>query len=374
MSNPTDEEAEDPRLYEDLNTWAQVKEKLEKMLEDYGYDNKPMTLVLFNDALAHITRIHRIIRFPKGSALLVGFGGSGKQSLTKLATYTACYSLFQISLVRGYKEADFREDLKALFKLVLKKEQSFLFTDSHVAEEGFLELINNVLTIGMVPGLFPDEEKDGLMQPLDDEIRKQKLPETKEFRWNYFVNRARERLHIILAMSPAGDVLRLRCRNFPGLISNTIVDWFFPWPEDALTAVANNFMGAVELEDDEREKVITHLVMVHLSVQEYSEEFKNIYKRNNFSTPKNYLDFINNYISFLKDKRKLMDAMVRRLDGGLVTLKKAAEDTAILSTELAEKNKVIAEKVIEVDALIKDITAKSEIAATQQAAAQAKKT
>jgi dynein heavy chain len=105
--------------------------------------------------------------------------------------------------------------------------------------------------------------------------------------------------------------------------------------------------------------------MVHLSVQEYSEEFKNVYKRNNYSTPKNYLDFISNYISFLKEKRKMMDSMVRRLDGGLVTLKKAAEDTAILSTELAEKNKIIAEKVIEVDALIKDITAKSEVAATQ---------
>jgi dynein heavy chain len=114
--------------------------------------------------------------------------------------------------------------------------------------------------------------------------------------------------------------------------------------------------------------------MVHLSVQDYSEEFKTVYKRSNFSTPKNYLDFISNYISFLKDKRKLMDAMVRRLDGGLVTLKKAAEDTEILSAELAEKNKVIAEKVVEVDALIKDITAKSEVAATQQAAAQAKKT
>lgn len=69
-----------------------------------------------------------------------------------------------------------------------------------------------------------------------------------------------------------------------------------------------------------------------------------------------------------------MDSLVRRLDGGLVTLKKAAEDTAVLSTELEEKNKIIAEKVVEVDALIKDITAKSEVAATQQAAAQAKKT
>lgn len=48
--------------------------------------------------------------------------------------------------------------------------------------------------------------------------------------------------------------------------------------------------------------------MVHLSVQKFSTEYKEIYKRNNFSTPKNYLDFINNYILFLRDKRKFMDA------------------------------------------------------------------
>jgi dynein heavy chain len=102
-----------------------------------------------------------------------------------------------------------------------------MFTDAHVAEQGFLELINNILTIGMVPALFPEEEKDGLISPLDDEMRKQKLPESKEFRWNYFVNKCRENLHVVLAMSPAGDTLRVRCRNFPGLISNTSVDWFF---------------------------------------------------------------------------------------------------------------------------------------------------
>jgi len=92
--------------------------------------------------------------------------------VTKLATFTACYDLFTISLTRGYKEEDFREDLRGLYKIVLKKPQTFLFTDSHVAEEQFLELINNILTIGMVPALFPEEEKDGLIQPLDDEMRK----------------------------------------------------------------------------------------------------------------------------------------------------------------------------------------------------------
>jgi dynein heavy chain len=39
----------------------------------------------------------------------------------------------------------------------------FLFTDQHVVEEGFLELINNMLTSGMVPALYPDDEKEGII-------------------------------------------------------------------------------------------------------------------------------------------------------------------------------------------------------------------
>ena len=43
-----------------------------------------MNLVLFEDALEHLTRIHRVIRMDKGNALLVGVGGSGKASCRKL--------------------------------------------------------------------------------------------------------------------------------------------------------------------------------------------------------------------------------------------------------------------------------------------------
>lgn len=135
-----------------------------------------------------------------------------------------------------------------------------------MVEEGFLELINNILSIGMVPALFPEEEKDGLTSQVEDEMRKQGLPDQKEFRWQYFVNKCRDNLHIVLAMSPAGDTLRIRCRNFPGLVSNTSIDWFFPWPEDALAAVASYFLISVELDDENRQPVTDHIVLIHQSV------------------------------------------------------------------------------------------------------------
>lgn len=225
----------------------------------------------------------------------------------------------------------------------------------------------------MVPGLFGDEEKDGLMSPLDNEIRQKRLPETKEFKWQYYINRCRENLHIMLCMSPAGDTLRLRCRNFPGLVSNTSIDWFFPWPEEALSDVANYFLKSVDLEEPQRKPIIDHIVMIHTSVQQYSIEFETTYKRSNYSTPKNYLDFINNYIKFLGLKRKELDFDVTRLEGGLQTLEKASEDTQKLSAELAIKNADIAEKKVIVEELIADITEKSEVATKQAKIAGEKK-
>jgi len=62
--------------------------------------------------------------------------------------------------------------------------------------------------------------------------------------WNYFLKTCVNNLHVVLSMSP-GDELRERCRNFPGLVNKTYINWIFPWPEQALHAVAESFINKV---------------------------------------------------------------------------------------------------------------------------------
>lgn len=73
-----------------------------------------MNLVLFEDALMHLMRINRTIQQKRGSAMLVGVGGSGKQSLTRLAAFISGHHIFQITITKTYGEVQFLEDLKEL--------------------------------------------------------------------------------------------------------------------------------------------------------------------------------------------------------------------------------------------------------------------
>ena len=74
-----------------------------------------MNLVLFDQAMEHIARICRIIDLPVGNALLVGVGGSGKQSLAKLSAFILSYDVFRIVVASNYGMNDLKTDIQTMF-------------------------------------------------------------------------------------------------------------------------------------------------------------------------------------------------------------------------------------------------------------------
>lgn len=78
-----------------------------------------------------------MIRQERGNALLVGVGGTGKQSLTRLAAHMCGCRCFEIELSRGYNYDSFHEDLRRLYKMagVEGKDMVFLFTDTQVLQK-----------------------------------------------------------------------------------------------------------------------------------------------------------------------------------------------------------------------------------------------
>lgn len=63
--------------------------------------------------------------------------------------------------------------------------------------------------------------------------------------------------------------MRVRSRKFPGIINNTSVDWFHPWPKDALIDVAYRFLQNVELDtDDLRKNIALIMSQVHISIDD----------------------------------------------------------------------------------------------------------
>lgn len=203
--------------------------------------------------LEHLARVARVVRTPGGNALLVGVGGSGRQSCTKLAAFLADFTVFQIEIAKGYDQLAFREDIKKLLTNSGGKGDStvFLFTDSQIKDEGFVEDINNLLNSGEVPNLFaPDERMNicELVRPAAKQEGKCLTGAPAEL-YAYFIGRVKTLMKIVLCFSPIGDSWRARLRQFPSLVNCCVIDWFTEWPQDALTAVADRFLKEEKMDE-----------------------------------------------------------------------------------------------------------------------------
>ncbi|KAJ8614220.1 hypothetical protein CTAYLR_001132 [Chrysophaeum taylorii] len=341
---------EDVRPYAEIKDLAALQQTIEQYLVDFNAQSrKPMDLVMFRFAIEHISRIARILQMPGGNALLVGVGGSGRQSLTILAAEIAGCKLRRIEISKNYGMVEWHDDVKLILRDAGTGDKPvvFLFADTQIKLPAFTEDINNVLNGGEVPNLFANDEKVSIneaVRPLANaQFGKQAAGNMTPFElYAYFVQRVRERLHVVLAFSPIGCA----------------IDWFTAWPRDALVAVADKKLADVELDDAIRPAIVETCQNFHTSAAELSEHFKQATGRITYVTPTSYLELLIAFKSALATRRATVVGQKTRYQNGLEQLASAENNVGNMQKELTDLQPVLKVSQEDTDRLMGEIEAK----------------
>ena len=153
-------------FYSSVDDMVELRRTMKDRLDEYNEMKAQMNLVLFDQAIEHVTRIARIIELPAGHSLLVGVGGSGKQSLARLATFILGYEMEQMIVTQSFNMGDLRNYLSEMFRKLSKPNSSvrvYVVTDSQIKNDQFLIPINDMLNSGWVSDLFTKEDFDALV-------------------------------------------------------------------------------------------------------------------------------------------------------------------------------------------------------------------
>ena len=352
--------ADSVRVYDEITSIDTLKVVVEDYLSNYNSESKqPMQLVMFSDALEHVSRIARVLRQPQGNALLLGVGGSGRQSMTRLATYIAGYSLAGVEIVKGYSMNDWRDDIKRILMQAGVKDipTTFVFSDVQIINERMVEDINNILNAGDVPNLYAAEDMEAISSVCRVECQKRKLPPTKLNIFSQYIIRVRRNIHLCLAMSPLGEAFRNRLRNFPSLVNCCTIDWFTNWPAEALQSVglsilrSNDFgLGIYE------QHTVTMFKLIHLSVENASKSYYEMLRRHNYVTPTSYLELLSSFGKLIGRKRTETATKKDRLQIGLDKLSETKAMVSVMQEELVVLQPVLVSTQADVAKMMIEIT------------------
>eukprot|EP00927_Polykrikos_kofoidii_P032000 TRINITY_DN2738_c0_g4_i1.p1 TRINITY_DN2738_c0_g4~~TRINITY_DN2738_c0_g4_i1.p1 ORF type:complete len:2178 (+),score=489.64 TRINITY_DN2738_c0_g4_i1:748-6534(+) len=332
--------------YMEVQDHEKLQAKIGDGLDEFNTTSKiTMDLVLFTSFIQHICRVVRVLRLPLGNALLVGVGGSGRKATTTLATHLAQYELFQVEMSKGFGMHEWHESIKCLLMKAGCTEQPvvFLFSDTQIVKEAFLEEVSSILNTGEVPNLYLNEDKLEITEKCSKGANAAgKTGPAEIFAW--YVEQCRKNLHVVNAMSPIGSVFRNRLRSFPSLVNCCTIDWFHEWPLEALQAVANQFLSSdmeLEFPDALRTNVVKIMVEAQITAQNLAERMIQELKRYFYVTPTSYLELINSFTFTLKLRREAVNQAKWRYDTGLDKINDAKEQVSALQIKLNDLEPVL---------------------------------
>jgi dynein heavy chain len=248
----------------DSTNYCQITEDaflLEEILLDYIQDYniaganakgfEELQLVFFNDAILHLSRICRILRQHRGHALLCGMQGMGRRSLIKLAAHIYNFSFISLERYRSLdKQKVYEEYKQILINSAIKGIPTvLLITEDELLNDSLVEDINNLVTMGDIPGLFDKQDIERIITQITQRISiKRNSNVTRDSLWQIFLSNIQSKIHVVICATLQNFSILKTWRQYPTLITSCTIDSYYSWPQSAMYAVAAKVLQNHSLE------------------------------------------------------------------------------------------------------------------------------
>jgi dynein heavy chain 1 len=233
--------------------------------------------------------------------------------------------------------------------------------------------MNTLLANAEVPGLFEGDEHSALMTACKEGAQRDGLMlDSQEELYRWFTQQVAKNLHVVFTMNPPETGLASRAATSPALFNRCVLDWFGDWSDQAFYQVGIEFTDSLDLDlpnynapanfpiayrglslpPIHRTALVNALVFVHLSMYATNTRIARRQGRQNYVTPRHYLDFIWHYVRLFNEKRDELEEQQRHLNVGLdklratvIQVEELRKSLAIKRTQLEAKNAEANEKL-----------------------------
>uniref|UniRef100_A0A0N4ZU30 Cytoplasmic dynein 2 heavy chain 1 n=1 Tax=Parastrongyloides trichosuri TaxID=131310 RepID=A0A0N4ZU30_PARTI len=328
---------------------------IEKSIGRYQFEVSNFRHTLHQEFISLSASIDRILSQPGGSLLLCGVSGIGRFEAVNIVAHSQNIKIFSPKTTSNYGIKQFFNDLKIIIGWAsVENQQVLLRLENHqLTSNVFLEAINSLLTSGTIPGLFSQQELDGLVSQLND------LASQEGYRkdlYSFLAYKVKQNLHIAVILNVDNQDFDKVLSSNPALYKDCSVIWKESWNDSTLRAIPSLMLKKIKFNET-------------IDIENIGTKFMSIYNTidKEYKTPANYTKFVENFIKIFDKKYKFINKKLSHLKAGIEKLTETRDSVSKLQKAAAIKSKKLASKQKEADVALVAITQSMSGATDQKA-------
>ena len=257
-------EVEERKFYQEIISFDEFSKQARTTIDTYvaGNTSDPIEVMLFKYSMENICKICRVLCQPSGNILLLGEGGTGRETSARVAAVLKEATFFSPPVSSSFTFSHWRTEMKSLLKAAgLTGKCSVLFlTMETLNVADFMQDINMLLTNGSIDGLFSVDERYEITEQVHQYLKSMKAEGEKELTptelYTKFLERSMDNFHMVIKIPSDTEDMRNLCRTYPEFLAKSVVSHFPEWPDDALLKSAEMIFEDLAVSREERKAII----------------------------------------------------------------------------------------------------------------------